>query len=173
MTPARLPGLDGAVLDRTRRWTGAYRRRPGRATPHKLALTEPELSEPLPGGKITVWRSRVHWASQYLYQAGAITRSRRGVFAITDRGRALPPPEEVPVNRETASLLGARSSSQPLSSPPSSASHASPRAARHRTLVAQCWLARCELLEPNGEPFRVRAVSCYGWQRNSQSVHLL
>lgn len=54
-----------------------------------LALPEAELSEPLPSGKITVWRSRVHWASQYLYQAGAITRSRRGIFVITDRGRAL------------------------------------------------------------------------------------
>ncbi len=54
-----------------------------------LGLTEDELAEVLPSGQLTVWRSRVHWATQYLYQAGAISRARRGVFLITDRGRAL------------------------------------------------------------------------------------
>lgn len=38
---------------------------------------------------MTIRRSRVHWATQYLYQARAISRSKRGVFVITDRGRAL------------------------------------------------------------------------------------
>lgn len=54
-----------------------------------LGLAANELAELLPSGKMTVWRSRVHWASQYLYQAGAIARQRRGVFTITDRGRRL------------------------------------------------------------------------------------
>jgi len=31
----------------------------------------------------------VHWANTHLYQARAITRSRRGVYSITDRGRQL------------------------------------------------------------------------------------
>jgi restriction system protein len=52
-------------------------------------LTAEELAQMVPSGKMTVWRSRVHWATQYLYQARAISRSRRGVFAITDRGRQL------------------------------------------------------------------------------------
>ena len=54
-----------------------------------LGLTDAELAEVLPSGKITVWRSRVHWATQYLYQAGAVARTKRGVFTITDRGRQL------------------------------------------------------------------------------------
>lgn len=54
-----------------------------------FGLTDDELAQVLPSGRLTVWRSRVHWATQYLYQAGAISRSRRGVFTITDRGRAL------------------------------------------------------------------------------------
>lgn len=52
-------------------------------------LTAEELAQMVPSGKMTVWRSRVHWATQYLYQARAISRSKRGVFAITDRGRQL------------------------------------------------------------------------------------
>lgn len=52
-------------------------------------LTAAELAQMVPSGKMTVWRSRVHWATQYLYQARAISRSKRGVFAITDRGRQL------------------------------------------------------------------------------------
>ncbi len=52
-------------------------------------LTQDELAALLPSGRMTVWRSRVHWATQYLYQARAIARPRRGVFTITDRGREL------------------------------------------------------------------------------------
>lgn len=55
----------------------------------QLHLPADELGLLLPSGKLTVWRSRVHWASQYLSQAGAITRVQRGVFVIADRGRAL------------------------------------------------------------------------------------
>ena len=47
-----------------------------------------ELAQTLPSGQ-SLWRSRVQWATQYLYQARAIIRPRRGVFTITDRGRAL------------------------------------------------------------------------------------
>jgi len=54
-----------------------------------LGLTDDELTVVLPSGRMTVWRSRVHWATQYLYQAGAIARSKRGVFTITERGRSL------------------------------------------------------------------------------------
>lgn len=55
----------------------------------QLDLPADELGLLLPSGKLTVWRSRVHWASQYLSQAGAITRVQRGVFVIADRGRGL------------------------------------------------------------------------------------
>lgn len=54
-----------------------------------FGLTDEELSEVLPSGRSSVWRSRLHWATQYLSQARAIDRLARGVFAINDRGRAL------------------------------------------------------------------------------------
>lgn len=53
-----------------------------------FSLTDEELAQTLPSGQ-SLWRSRVQWATQYLYQARAIVRPRRGVFTITDRGRHL------------------------------------------------------------------------------------
>ena len=46
-----------------------------------------ELEEKLPSGKSTVFASRVGWALTYMSQAGLVTRPRRGVYVITDRGR--------------------------------------------------------------------------------------
>lgn len=53
-----------------------------------FSLADEELAQTLPSGQ-SLWRSRVQWATQYLYQARAIVRPRRGVFMITDRGRTL------------------------------------------------------------------------------------
>jgi len=33
-----------------------------------------------------LFRSRIHWASQYLYMAGCLQRPKRGFYEITDRG---------------------------------------------------------------------------------------
>src|SRR3954449_12492086 len=55
----------------------------------RLGLTDEQLSEMLPSGKHTTWRSRGHWATQYLTQARVIDRVSRGVFVINDRGRQL------------------------------------------------------------------------------------
>jgi len=55
----------------------------------ELGIEEEQMAELLPSGKVTVWRSRTQWASQYLSQAGAITRTQRGVFVISERGRKL------------------------------------------------------------------------------------
>ena len=52
-------------------------------------LSEDDLAERIPSGYLTTWQSRVHWANTHLYQARAITRARRGVYTITDRGRQL------------------------------------------------------------------------------------
>ncbi len=52
----------------------------------ELEIEEEQLAELLPSGKVTVWRSRTQWTSQYLSQAGAITRTQRGVFVISERG---------------------------------------------------------------------------------------
>lgn len=36
-----------------------------------------------------LFRSRIHWASQYLFMAGCLSRPSRGVYLITERGREL------------------------------------------------------------------------------------
>lgn len=50
----------------------------------------PEVrQELLPSGKQTILANRVHWARTYLDKAGALRRTRRSHFAVTDRGMAL------------------------------------------------------------------------------------
>jgi restriction system protein len=46
-----------------------------------------DLAEMLPSGKATVFGSRVGWALTYMTQAGLAMRPKRGVYAITPRGR--------------------------------------------------------------------------------------
>ncbi len=58
------------------------------ATVEAMNLTPEELGETLRGGNNRA-RSRAHWAIEYLAQAGAIERPRRGVLRINDIGRAL------------------------------------------------------------------------------------
>ncbi|MCX6402472.1 MAG: restriction endonuclease [Actinobacteria bacterium] len=53
----------------------------------RLKLTEEELAETLSGGSNKVG-SRIHWAAEFLAQAGAIYRPKRGYMQITDLGRS-------------------------------------------------------------------------------------
>lgn len=46
-----------------------------------------DLELMLPSGRATVFGSRVGWALTYMSQAGLISRPKRGVYVITDRGR--------------------------------------------------------------------------------------
>jgi restriction system protein len=59
------------------------------ALANQFALTEQDRSLLVPSGKETLLSNRVHWARTYLDKAGAITRTRRSHFKITDRGRDL------------------------------------------------------------------------------------
>jgi restriction system protein len=43
----------------------------------------------LPSGKTTVVQSRVGWALAYMKQAGLLGSSKRGVYQIAERGRAV------------------------------------------------------------------------------------
>ena len=52
-------------------------------------LTEEELGQLQPSGKVTVFSNRVHWARTYLDKAGAIKKTRRSHFVITERGQQL------------------------------------------------------------------------------------
>ena len=54
----------------------------------RLSLTEAELSETMKSGGNKLG-SRIHWAAEYLVQAGAVSRPQRGYFQITDLGSEL------------------------------------------------------------------------------------
>jgi restriction system protein len=54
-----------------------------------LGLTERDREELLPSGKQAVYNNRLGWAKTYLDKAGLLRSVRRGVYQITDRGRAL------------------------------------------------------------------------------------
>ena len=55
----------------------------------QLKLTDDERHQLLPSGKQPIFANRVHWARTYLDKAGAIKRTRRSHFEITDRGKQL------------------------------------------------------------------------------------
>ena len=55
----------------------------------EFSLSESDLCEQLPSGRQTTFTNRVAWALSYLKQASLIGSPRRGVYAITDRGRQI------------------------------------------------------------------------------------
>jgi len=64
-------------------------REAGQAIIQKFALSPEEVEELLPSRSQPVIYNRVGWARTYLVKAGALTQTRRGFFAITDRGREI------------------------------------------------------------------------------------
>ncbi len=55
----------------------------------EFALTQDDIEELIPSGRVTTFQNRVGWATTYLYRTGLIGRPRRAVYAITDRGREM------------------------------------------------------------------------------------
>lgn len=55
----------------------------------EFALTDDERSEMLPSGTAPLFDNRVGWARTYLKQAGLLVSPKRGLFRITERGKAL------------------------------------------------------------------------------------
>ncbi len=53
-----------------------------------LQLTPEDLAALLPSGRQTTFANRVAWALGYLKQAGLLESPSRGVYRLTDRGRA-------------------------------------------------------------------------------------
>jgi restriction system protein len=54
-----------------------------------LHLTTEDRQLLVPSGKQTLLDNRVHWARTYLDKAGALKRTRRSHFIVTDRGKEL------------------------------------------------------------------------------------
>lgn len=55
----------------------------------EFRLTPDEREELLPSGKQRLLANRTHWARTYLDKAGALKKTRRSHFVVTDRGLAL------------------------------------------------------------------------------------
>jgi restriction system protein len=55
----------------------------------ELGLTEAERAQLLPSGRQTIFTNRVAWAKSHFKQAGLLESPVRGVYRITDRGRAV------------------------------------------------------------------------------------
>jgi restriction system protein len=55
----------------------------------EFSLTPEEREELLPSGRQTALYNRIHWAASYMAQAGLLERPRRGVIAVTPRGREI------------------------------------------------------------------------------------
>jgi restriction system protein len=56
------------------------------AVARQLKLTEEDLRATIPSGT-PLLADRLHWAVTYMYQAGLLSRPKRGVVRITDRGQ--------------------------------------------------------------------------------------
>lgn len=52
----------------------------------RLSLTEDDLQAKIANGT-PLFANRLHWAITYMYQAGLLSRPKRGVVRITGRGR--------------------------------------------------------------------------------------
>ncbi len=55
----------------------------------EFGLTQEEREQLIPSGRMTTFRSRVHWAAFYITRAELLERPQRGFLRITDRGRAV------------------------------------------------------------------------------------
>lgn len=53
----------------------------------QFRLTEEEREQLLPSGRVRLFRNRVAWAVTHLKKAGLLASKRRGVYAITPRGK--------------------------------------------------------------------------------------
>jgi restriction system protein len=55
----------------------------------QFELTDEERSQTVKSGKQTIFANRVHWARTYLDKAGAIEKTQRSHFKVTERGTEL------------------------------------------------------------------------------------
>ena len=68
-------------------WQGPAGDAGGELLDGPVGIAGADLEEMLPSGKATVFGSRVGWALTYMSQAGLVTRPKRGLYVITERGR--------------------------------------------------------------------------------------
>jgi restriction system protein len=52
-------------------------------------LTEEEMSEPYSSGNGTIFLDRINWALSYLNMAGLVTKPKRGIYKINEKGKGI------------------------------------------------------------------------------------
>ena len=55
----------------------------------QLGISADDQDELLPSGAMSRYRNRILWALHYMKRAGVVTSPGRGLYVISDRGRAL------------------------------------------------------------------------------------
>lgn len=55
----------------------------------RFSLSQVELEQRIPSGRVTLFQNRVGWAATYLYRTKLTDRPKRAVYRINDRGRAV------------------------------------------------------------------------------------
>ncbi len=55
----------------------------------RFALSQGDIEELIPSGRVTTFQNRVGWAATYLYRTKLIDRPKRAVYRISDRGRGV------------------------------------------------------------------------------------
>jgi restriction system protein len=53
----------------------------------RFSLSQADIEEMLPSGRVTTFQNRVGWATTYLYRSMLIERPTRATYRISDRGR--------------------------------------------------------------------------------------
>ena len=92
----------------------------------EFALSQDERDQLLPSGRQRVLANRLQWAKFYMGKAGLVASPRRGVFTITDEGRALlaTKPDRIDVKRLQTIASFAEFYSRETASPPEATSGA-------------------------------------------------
>lgn len=104
----------GPVLDALKALGGSGRPDEVRANiAQRLKVSEKEQSELLPSKVQPRFDNQVHWARFYLSKAGYVGSSKRGVWALTEKGRASSPLSDVDARELFKSLQSSLFKSKP------------------------------------------------------------
>jgi restriction system protein len=135
----------------------------------RLNLSEEEQSEPLPSKTQARFDNQVHWARFYLTKAGLLGSSQRGVWTLTEKGKAALPLSDADARRLFREISSTFAKSKISKSAESGATGEAPIADEDSALVALTYreelAARLLALSPAGfERFCQRLLRESGFQ---------